>query len=93
MLTQQDVQYFRNKFKNNQQILDYAFELNKEISDDMDQGIENFYAKADALKLHLYLFGNVPSQLFRDYVSYVHKKLDRPNFLCGMPGVPYVEAH
>jgi hypothetical protein len=41
------------------------------------------------LKLHMYLFGNVPAATFNEYVNYVHKKLNRPGFLCGMPGVTY----
>jgi hypothetical protein len=89
MLTQQDIDKFRARFKCKQDIFDYALEINKEIADDYDNNVINLYAQGEALKLHMYLFGNTPADTFREYVDYVHQKLDRPNFLCGMPGVNY----
>lgn len=86
-LTDQDIKFFKSKLKRTQDIFDYALEINKEIADDQDNNIVNLYAQGEALKLHMYLFGNVPSNVFREYVSYVHEKLNRPYFLCGMPGV------
>jgi len=91
-LTNQDIMNFRTQFSCKQDILDYALEINKEIADDQDKDIVNLYAKGEALKLHMYLFGNVPAATFNEYVNYVHKKLDRPNFLCGMPGVIYSDG-
>ena len=91
-LTKTDIMNFRTQFSCKQDILDYALEINQEIADCYDSGAINLYAQAEALKLHMYLFGNTPADTFREYVSYVHKKLDRPNFLCGMPGVTYSEG-
>jgi len=92
MLTQQDIDKFRAQFKCKQDILDYALEINQKIADCYDNGMINSYAESEALKLHMYLFGNVSANTFREYVDYVHKKLDRPNLLCGMPGVSYSEV-
>jgi hypothetical protein len=86
-LTNQEIKDFKSKLKCKQDILDYALEINKEVADDQDRDIVNLYAQSEALKLHMYLFDNVPSNTFEDYVEYVHKKLNRPYFLCAMPGV------
>jgi hypothetical protein len=91
-LTRTEIADFRMKFKCKQDIFDYALEINREIAEDYEIGIINLYAKGEALRLHMYLFGNVSSDVFREYVNYVHQKLDRPNFLCGMPGVTYLEV-
>jgi hypothetical protein len=91
-LTNQDIMNFRAQFKCKQDIFDYALEINKEIVDDCRNGVINLYAQGEALKLHMYLFGNTPANTFREYVDYVRQKLDRPNFLCGMPGVAYSEV-
>ncbi len=91
-LTNQEIMDFRARFSRKQDILDYALEINKEIADDQDKDIVNLYAKGEALKFHMYLFGNAPAATFNEYVNYVHKELNRPNFLCGMPGVSYSEV-
>ena len=91
-LTKADIMNFRAQFKCKQDILDYALDINQEIADCYDNGMINLYAQSEALKLHMYLFGNVPANTFREYVDYVHKKLNRPNLLCGMPGVTYSEG-
>ena len=91
-LTKTDIMNFCSRFKCKQDIFDYALKINKQIADDCDKNVINLYAQGEALKLHMYLFENTPVSTFMEYVNYVHEKLDRPNFLCGMPGVTYSEG-
>lgn len=91
-ITETDIMNFRAQFSCKQDIFDYALKINQEIADCCDSGAINLHAQSEALKLHMYLFGNVPANTFREYINYVHRKLDRPNFLCGMPGVTYSEG-
>jgi hypothetical protein len=42
-----------------------------------------------ANKLHDYFYGEVPSNIFHEYVNAVHKETGYENWLCGQKGVDY----
>jgi hypothetical protein len=45
-----------------------------------------------AAELHEFYYCHVPAAHFNHYVKTVHDFLGHPNWLCGRPGVPYVEC-
>lgn len=91
-LTNEKIADFRSRFNDKSKIFDYALRLHKKRIENIDNSVIDLPLEEDALDLHMYLFGNVPANTFREYVDYVHEKTQRPNWLAGLPGVTYVES-
>ena len=89
MLNNDKLAFFRRELTCKQIIFDYALQINKQRIENIDNSVIDFPLEEDAIDLHMYLFGNVPANTFREYVNYVHEKTQRPNWLAGKPGVIY----
>lgn len=89
MLNNDKLFFFRVNLTSKQIIFDYALQINKQRIENIDNSIVDPLLDEDAIDLHMYLFGNVPANTFREYVNYVHEKTQRPNWLAGLPGVTY----
>ena len=89
MLNNDKLCFFRRELTDKQIIFDHALQVNKQRIENIDNSIVDPLLDEDAFDLHMYLFGNVPANTFREYVNYVHEKTQRPNWLAGLPGVTY----
>lgn len=92
MLNNDKLAFFRRELTCKQIIFDYALQINKQRIENIDNSVIDLPLEEDALDLHMYLFGNVPANTFREYVDYVHEKTQRPNWLAGLPGVTYQDT-
>lgn len=88
-LTQKVVTRF--KAMSEKDILAYAVKLHKQLEKEVNTDVINFPLETDIEKLHLFMYGNVSSASFRKYVKHVCDALNRPNWMAGMLGVPYIE--
>lgn len=69
-----------------------AKEIHTELLSNVNQEpqVVDVYLQKEADEIHAFMFGNVPSKTFRDYVDSIHTHLKSPNWLAGRLGVPYV---
>jgi hypothetical protein len=66
-----------------------AIELNRKLSENMQLSPEviDFQLQKRARELHDFFYTLAPWHWFHVYVREVHDALQRPNWLCGRPGV------
>ena len=69
-----------------------AKEIHAELLSNANQEpkVFDFHLEKEADEIHAFMFGNVPSKTFRDYVNSIHTHLKSPNWLAGRLGVPYI---